>query len=126
MPWIRRRVLISKEGHPLKGKHAVILSVLPRQATPSGLKIEVELTDYDPNAPYRKEFFDYDDLKDARYDLTVMFLHRHLTDLYQVQDRVIYLTSCCPLQTKPSCWTLSVHANNAKYSEPILTHTHAS
>jgi hypothetical protein len=67
VPWIRRRVLVSKEGHPLKGKKGVILNVLPRQSTPSGLKIEVEINNYDPNAPYPRVVFDYDDLKDLEY-----------------------------------------------------------
>jgi hypothetical protein len=59
--------LVSKEGHALKGKRGVVVNVLPRQSTPSGLKIEVEITDYDPNVPYPRVVFDYDDLKDLEY-----------------------------------------------------------
>jgi hypothetical protein len=69
MPWIRRRVLVTKERHPLKGKRGVVLNVLPCQPTPSGLKIKVEIIDYNPNAPYPRVAFDYDDLKDIEYVL---------------------------------------------------------
>jgi len=67
MPWIRRRVLVSKDGHPFKGYAAEVINVLPRQPTPSGLRIEVQITSYNPSVPYPKVILDYDDLKDLKY-----------------------------------------------------------
>ena len=67
MPWRGVKVLIIKQGHQHKSKAAVVRTVLPNQDTPSGLKVEVHSAHYDPNAPFSKAVFDYDDLIEFEY-----------------------------------------------------------
>jgi hypothetical protein len=120
MPWIRRRVLVSKAGHPLKGKHGVVLNVLPRQNTPSGLRIEVEIIDYDPNIPFQKVVFDYDDLKDLKY-VSQYKVHAPYSNGLIPGIRLSYTTLKSPPSTNQ---IIVLHLFSAIRSQsPLRTHT---
>jgi hypothetical protein len=66
MPWRGTTVLITKQ-HQHKGKPMVVCTVLPKQDTPSGLRLEIKPVHYDPNAPFKKAIFDYDDVVEYAY-----------------------------------------------------------
>ena len=66
MPWISTHVIITKLGSPLKGYVGVVKDVLRGQDTASGLKIVIQLTNFDPSAPYKTLIFDYDDVVEQR------------------------------------------------------------
>jgi hypothetical protein len=66
VPWIGTHVIITKVGHPLKGCSGVVKDVLPGQDTASGLKIFVQLTHYNPSAPYMSIHVDYDDVVEKK------------------------------------------------------------
>jgi hypothetical protein len=95
MPWIKRWVVVSKDGHALRGRYGQVVNVLPHQSTRSGLKIEVEMSYYNPNAPFQRHIFDYDHLKDFQYVyLTVKSpAYVLIMSLSQIQHGVIYFAS---------------------------------
>lgn len=62
VPWLGTNVTITKQGHPLRTRPGIIKDVLCRQATSSGLKVQVELTTLDAVAPFRRINLDYDDV----------------------------------------------------------------
>jgi hypothetical protein len=81
IPWLGVKVLVSKKGHPRKGQPAIVCDVRPgqpttnitvsgvplKQSSPSGLKIQVQFLNYDPNVPFPKENLEYDDLVEFEY-----------------------------------------------------------
>ena len=84
IPWLGIKVLVNKKGHPCKGQPAIVCDVQPgqptsmvggmltagiplKQKTPSGLKIQVQFLNYNPNAPFPRETFEYDDLIEFEY-----------------------------------------------------------
>ena len=71
MPWRGVKVLILKKGHQLRTKAAIVRSILRNQNTPSGLKVEVHALDYDPNIPFGKALFDYDDVVEFVYVISI-------------------------------------------------------
>ena len=76
IPWLGVEVLVIKPGHQRKEHPAVVLNVLPGQSTGSGLKVEVRYLNYDPNAPYHRATFDYDDLVEFKYVFKTMSTSR--------------------------------------------------
>ena len=84
-PWLGVKVLVTKKKHPRKGQPAIVCDVwfgqfpnyisgklpadgiLSKQNTPSGLKIQVQFLNYNPNRPYPKETFECDDLVEFEY-----------------------------------------------------------
>src|SRR6266540_4270062 len=58
VPWINTNVIITQQ-HAMKGHRAVVLDVLCNQKTPSGLRVHIHLTAYDPTSPFRCETSDY-------------------------------------------------------------------
>ena len=67
IPWKGIKVLITKQGEQRKGEPAVVDNVLCNQDTPSGLKINVQFMNYNPNMPFQKALFDYDDIVEFKY-----------------------------------------------------------
>lgn len=67
-------VLITKKKHPLRGRTAVVTDVLCGQETSSGLKVAIQLTSFDPNAPYKKMTLDYDDVVEQRSSINMYAL----------------------------------------------------
>ncbi|KAM6493800.1 hypothetical protein JOM56_010161 [Amanita muscaria] len=93
MPWIKRWVVVSKDGHALRGRYGQVVNVLPHQSTRSGLKIEVEMSYYNPNALFHKHIFDYDHLKDFQYNTELytspvpeLYRPRHRVTPYPIGD----------------------------------------
>lgn len=66
VPWLNTEIIIT-ERHARKGYRGVILDVLCNQQTSSGLRVQVQLTTFDPNAPFPRMLLDYDDVIEARY-----------------------------------------------------------
>lgn len=55
-------------NHPwYKGKPAVIKDILLRQSTASGIKLDLQLSSYDPTAPYQRILVDSTDVINAQY-----------------------------------------------------------
>ena len=67
IPWKGVKILITKQGEQRKGEPAVVDNVLCNQDTPSGLKINVQFMNYNPNMPFQKALFDYDDIIELKY-----------------------------------------------------------
>ena len=65
-PWIGTEVIISKLGSPWKGHTGVVKDVLRGQKTASGLKILIQLANYDPSSPYKTIAVDHDDVVERR------------------------------------------------------------
>ena len=65
IPWINTDVIITGR-HLLRTYPAIVKDVLCGQETPSGLKLVVQLTRLDSNAPFRDVTLDYDDVVEAR------------------------------------------------------------
>ncbi|KAM6503162.1 hypothetical protein JOM56_000105 [Amanita muscaria] len=93
MPWIKRWVVVSKDGHALRGRYGQVVNVLPHQSTRSGLKIEVEMSYYNPNALFQRHIFDYDHLKDFQYNTELytspvpeLYRPRHWVTPYPIGD----------------------------------------
>ena len=84
-PWLGVKVLVTKKKHPCKGQPAIVCDVwfgqfpnyisgklladgIPsKQNMPSGLKIQVQFLNYNPNAPFSRETFEYDNLIEFEY-----------------------------------------------------------
>lgn len=66
VPWINVEIVIT-HGHPMKGFPGVVKDVLCNQPTPSGLQVVVQITSFNPNAPFRNLTVDYDCVVEARY-----------------------------------------------------------
>lgn len=79
-PWVSTEVVIVKVGHARKGEPGVVTAVLDDT---TGIRLQVQLTRYDPNAPFTKITLDCDDVVEAsyvswhdvyaRYSITVYF-----------------------------------------------------
>ena len=85
IPWLGVKVLVTNKKHLRKGQLAIVCDVwfgqfpnytsgkllvdgIPlKQNMPSSLKIQVQFLNYDPNRPYPKETFEYDDLVEFEY-----------------------------------------------------------
>jgi len=65
VPWIDMEIIIIQR-HAMKAHRAIVLDVLCNQPTPSGLRVHVWLTSYDPTAPFRRLTLDYDGVVEAR------------------------------------------------------------
>ncbi len=63
-PWINTEILITHG--PLKGTPGIIIDVLCNQSTPSGLRVVVQITSFNPNAPFQRAVMDYDFVVEAR------------------------------------------------------------
>jgi hypothetical protein len=61
-PWKGIKVLVVKQGEQRKGEPAIVDNVLCNQDTPSGLRINVQFINHNPNNPIQKALFDYDDI----------------------------------------------------------------
>jgi len=57
---------VKKTGHVHKGDLGVVKNVLWGQETASGLKIEMQLTAYNPSLPYHSVVVDYDDVVEVK------------------------------------------------------------
>lgn len=68
IPWINTPVFITGR-HPLRTCPGIVLGVLPGQQTPSGIRIEIQLTRLDSASPFRRLTLDYDDVVEARWVL---------------------------------------------------------
>jgi hypothetical protein len=55
-----------KAGYAFKGYSGVVKNVLHRQDTASGLRIVMQLTDFDPASPFKTITVDYDDVVETR------------------------------------------------------------
>jgi hypothetical protein len=59
VPWFRTEIMIVGR-HLLKARCGIVLDILCNQATPSGLRVCVELTTLNPASPFRHVVLDYD------------------------------------------------------------------
>jgi hypothetical protein len=66
VPWLGTNVVITGR-HPLRTRPAIVKDVLCNQPTASGLKVVIEITSLDPNAPFPRLTLDYDSVLEARY-----------------------------------------------------------
>jgi hypothetical protein len=66
IPWLNTEIVITGR-HAQKGYKGIITDVICNQQTSSGLRLQVQLTIYDPTAPFRRITLDYDDVVEARY-----------------------------------------------------------
>jgi len=57
---------VKKTGRVHKGDLGVVKNVLHGQGTASGLKIEMQLTAYNPSLPNHSVVVDYDDVVEVR------------------------------------------------------------
>jgi len=57
---------VKKTGHVHKGDLGVVKNVLRGQETASGLKIEMQLTAYNPSLPNHSIVVDYDDVVEVK------------------------------------------------------------
>jgi hypothetical protein len=62
VPWLGTHVVITKHRSPLKGYSGVVKDVLRGRATPSDLRIVIQLTHLNPSNPFQSEIFDYDEV----------------------------------------------------------------
>jgi hypothetical protein len=62
IPWIGTTVILTKYGHPWKGRDTVVKNVLARQPTASGLKVEIRSLHIDFASPFKTVIVDYDDI----------------------------------------------------------------
>ena len=65
--WVGIEVTVTKKGHPCRGRKVLVLNVLPKQNTASGLKVEVRFEVFDPSVTNARATFDYDDLLEFKY-----------------------------------------------------------
>ena len=63
--WAGVPVIIIKAGHSHKGYMGVVQSVLYGQPTRSGMRVMIELSQYDPASPFQVINTDYDHLVHA-------------------------------------------------------------
>ena len=66
VPWLETKVVITKQSSALRTKKGIVKNVLCNQATPSGLRLEIELTSVDAVNPFRRLTLDYDDVVELR------------------------------------------------------------
>ena len=62
VPWKNTQVRIIKQGHAMRTRPGVVTDVLCNQATPSSLRIEVQLTVMGTVDPFRRLITDYDNV----------------------------------------------------------------
>ena len=65
VPWIGTEIVIAR-GHGSKGRPGVVKDVLCHQLTPSGLRLVIQITSLDSNAPFTQLTVDYDHVLEAR------------------------------------------------------------
>jgi hypothetical protein len=65
VPWIGTEVVIGA-GHASKGYPGIVKDVLCNQPTSSGLRLEIQITSFDSNAPFRHVILDFDHVLEAR------------------------------------------------------------
>jgi hypothetical protein len=65
VPWIDTKIVIG-HGHACKGYLGIVKDVLCHQPTSSGLRLVIQITSVDPNAPFRQLTVDYDHVLEAR------------------------------------------------------------
>ena len=75
-PWVGVEVAVTKKGHPCRGQKVLVLNVLLKQNTASGLKVEVQFEVFDPSVTNARATFDYDDLLEFKYVFWSMFPSR--------------------------------------------------
>jgi hypothetical protein len=68
IPWINTPVIVTGR-HAMRTYPCIVKTVLTGQKTPSGLKLQIQPTHLDPNAPFRLLTLDYDNVVEARYVL---------------------------------------------------------
>ena len=64
--WAGVPVIIKKVGHPSNGYMGVVQTVLYGQGTRSGMKVQIELTCYNPTCGFQMLTVDYDSLVHAQ------------------------------------------------------------
>jgi len=86
VPWINTEIIIT-ERHAMKTYRGIVTDVLCNQATPSGLRVVVQLTSYDPTSPFRLTL-DYDGVVEARHGifslgalLSLILSHKNCTKI---------------------------------------------
>lgn len=50
------------------------MDVLCNQITSSGLRVEIEVTSYNPTSPFERKHLDYDDVVEAKYLCQIFLL----------------------------------------------------
>jgi len=83
IPWINTAVIITGR-HSMRTYPGIVKSVLTGQQTPSGLKLQIQATHIDPNAPFRLLTLDYDNVVEARY---LLFNHLNNNTYSNEQSR---------------------------------------
>ena len=66
VPWLETRVIVTKQGSVWKTREGIIKNILCNQPTPSGLRVQIELTSLDAVNPFRHITLDYDDVVERR------------------------------------------------------------
>ncbi|KAF8973571.1 hypothetical protein BDZ97DRAFT_1751601 [Flammula alnicola] len=90
-PWCGLNIIVSKTHHPHKGSTGEVKEVLSGQSTVTGIKLDVQLTRYDPSSPFRRILVDYDDVIEAttHVELKVfLFPDDDMAELLQRQPMV--------------------------------------
>ena len=65
-PWLKTEVIIVSR-HPLRTRRGIITNVLCKQATDSGLRVEILLSCVDVFLPFRTIILDYDAVIEVKY-----------------------------------------------------------
>jgi hypothetical protein len=60
--WCGTEIIVVKRGSALKGRTGKVTCVLYGQPTATGLKLAIQLTQYDPSIPFHTLVLDYDDV----------------------------------------------------------------
>ena len=63
--WVGTEVVIGR-GHASKGYPGIVKDVLCNQSTPSGLRLVIQITSLDSNAPFRQVTLDFDHVLEVR------------------------------------------------------------
>jgi hypothetical protein len=71
IPWKGVKVFINKQFHQRKGELAIVTDVLCNQDTPSGLKVQVTFTGFNPSISIPTDLLDYDDVIEYRYEVSL-------------------------------------------------------
>lgn len=66
IPWIGAEVVIVQPKHALKGYQGVVKDVMCNQATPSGLRVQIQLTALCSAAPFERLTLDYEAVVEAK------------------------------------------------------------
>jgi hypothetical protein len=73
IPWLKTEIIIVGRVAQ-KTYRGIVVDVLCNQKTSSGLRVEIEVTSYNPTSPFEHKHLDYDDVVEAKYFCQIFLL----------------------------------------------------